>query len=74
MCGFDLKILKKLCSLGRFRSYEKKFIHGEDVGGGALYAQRIKGIIINLRETVYINMYLHVKLTFLNVKTENKYN
>ena len=29
--GFDLKILKKLCSLGRFRTYEKKFVHGEDV-------------------------------------------
>ena len=31
VCGFDLKILKKLCSLGRFQSYKKKFVHGEDV-------------------------------------------
>ena len=23
VCGFDLKILKKLCSLGRFQSYKK---------------------------------------------------
>ena len=37
-----------------------------------LYAQRIKGI--NLRKTVYINVYLHVNLTLLKVKTENKYN
>ena len=39
-----------------------------------LYAQRIKGIIIHLRKTVYINVYLHVNLTLLKVKTENKYN
>ena len=28
--GFDLKILKELCSLARFRSYKKKFVHEED--------------------------------------------
>ena len=39
-----------------------------------LYAQRIKGIIIQLRKTVYINVYLHVNPTLLKVKTENKYN
>ena len=31
VCGFDLKILKKLCSLGWFRSYKKKFVHGDDL-------------------------------------------
>ena len=31
VCGFGLKILKKLCLLGRFRSYKKSFLHGEDV-------------------------------------------
>ena len=39
-----------------------------------LYAQRIKGIIIQLRKTVYINVYLHVNLTLLKVKTKNRYN
>ena len=39
-----------------------------------LYAQRIKGITINLRKTVYINVYLEVNLTLIKVKTENKYN
>ena len=42
-----------------------------------LYAQnakRIKGIIRELQKTVYINVYLHVNLTLLKVKTENKYN
>ena len=28
--GFDLKILKKLSSLGWFGSYKKKFVHEED--------------------------------------------
>ena len=31
VCGFDLKILKKLCSLEWFQSYKKMFLHGEDV-------------------------------------------
>ena len=31
VCGIDLKILKKLCSLGCFRSYKKMFVHGEDL-------------------------------------------
>ena len=31
VCGIDLKILKKLYSLGHFRSYKKKFVHGEDL-------------------------------------------
>ena len=31
VCGFDLKILKKLCSLGQIQSSKKKFVHGEDV-------------------------------------------
>ena len=39
-----------------------------------LYAQRIKGITVDLRKTVYINVYLHVNLALLKVKTENKYN
>ena len=26
--GFYLKMLRKLCSLGRFESYKKKFVHG----------------------------------------------
>ena len=73
VCGFDLKILKKLCSLGRFPSYKKssfmRWMHNP-----TLYAQRIKGIIIHLRKTVYINTYLHVNLTLLKAKTENKYN
>ena len=37
-------------------------------------AQRINGIIIELGKTVYINVYLHVNLTLLKVKTENIYN
>ena len=73
VCGFDLKILKKLFSLGRFRSYKKSSFMGR-MYTPTLYAQRIKGIIIHLRKTVYINVYLHVNLTLLKVKTENKYN
>ena len=30
-----------------------------------LYAQRVKGIIIDLRKTVYVNVYLHINLTLL---------
>ena len=29
--SFDLKILKKLYSLGKSQSYKNKFVHGEDV-------------------------------------------
>ena len=39
-----------------------------------LYAQMIKGIIIRLRKTVYINVLFTCYLTLLKVKTENKYN
>ena len=39
-----------------------------------LYAQRIKGIIVKFRKTVYINVYLHVNQTLLKAKTEKKYN
>ena len=39
-----------------------------------LYAQRVKGIIIHLKKTVYMNVYLHGDLTLLKVKTENKFN
>ena len=39
-----------------------------------LYAQKVKGNIIRLRKRVYINVYLHVNLTLLKVKTKNKYN
>ena len=73
ICGFDLKILKKLFSLGRFRSYKKSSFMVR-MYTPTLYAQRIKGIIIHLRKTVYINVYLHINLTFLEIKTENKYN
>ena len=31
VCGLDFKILKKIYSLGRFQSYKKNFVHGEDV-------------------------------------------
>ena len=71
--GFDLKMLKKLCSLGRFRSYKKSLFMGR-MYTPTLYAQRVKGIIIHLRKTVYKNVYLHVNLTLLKVKTKNKYN
>ena len=67
VCGFDLKILKKLCSLGRFQSY-KKSLFMRRMYTPTLYAQRIKGIIIHLRKTVHITVYLHVNLTFLKVK------
>ena len=71
MCGFDLKILKKFCSLGggRFRSSRKNSFMGS-MYTLTLYAQRIEGIIINSRKTVYINMYLYVSLALLKVKTE----
>ena len=36
----------------------------------ALYAKRIKGIITQLRKTVYKNVYLYVNQTLLKVKTE----
>ena len=58
LCGFDLKMLKRLYSLRRFRSYK----------------EMVKGIVIHLKKTVDINVYLHVPLTLLKVKTENKYN
>ena len=129
ICAFDLKMLRKLCSLGRLQSYRKSSFMGKDVHPGpileskgicaifqkkskqgqniwqfgqkcqkfenilkkgqphacnyrmhetaricpdtpALYAQRIKGIIIQLRKTVYINVYLYVNQTLLKVKTE----
>ena len=37
-----------------------------------LSAQRIKGIV--MRKTEYVNVYLHVTLSLLKVKTESKYN
>ena len=47
VCGFDLKILKKLCSLWWFWSYKNKFAHKEDVHP-TLYAQK------GLKVTSYI--------------------
>ena len=70
--GFDLKMLRKLCSLGRFRSYKSLFMGR--MYTPTLYTQRVKGIIIHLKKTVYINVYLHVNLTLLKVKTKSKYN
>ena len=74
MCGFDLKVLKKLCSLwgrggGGFEVLKKNSFMGS-MYTLTLYAQRIEGIIINSRNTVYINMYVYVSLTLLKVKTE----
>ena len=71
--GFDLEMLKKLCLIGRFRSYKKVRSWG-GCTPPTLYTQRVKDSIIHLRKTVYTNVYLHVNLTVLKVKTENKYN
>ena len=71
--GFDLKMLRKLCSLGQIRSY-KKNLFMERVYIPSMYTQRVKDIIIHLRKTVYINVYLHVNLTLLKVKTKKTTN
>ena len=60
--GFDLKMLMKLCSLGRFRSY-KKSLFMRRMYTPNLYAQMIK---------VCINVYLHVNLTLLKARTKKK--
>ena len=60
--GFDLKMLMKLCSLERFRSY-KKSLFMRRMYTPNLYAQMVK---------VYINVYLHVNLTLLKVRTKKK--
>ena len=60
--GFDLKMLMKLCSLGRFRSY-KKSLFMRRMYTPNLYAQMIK---------VCINVYLHVNVTLLKARTKKK--
>ena len=60
--GFDLKMLMKLCSLGRFRSY-KKSLFMRRMYTPNLYAQMIK---------VCINVYLHVNLTLLKARAKKK--
>ena len=60
--GFDLKMLMKLCSLGRFRSH-KKSLFMRRMYTPNLYAQMIK---------VCINVYLHVNLTLLKARTKKK--
>ena len=67
---FELRMLRKLCSLGRFRSYKKRLFMGT-MNTPNLYTQRVKGIIVHFRKTVYINVYLHVNLTLPKVKTKN---
>ena len=70
---FWLENVKENCSLGQFRSYKKSLFMGR-MYTPTLYTQRVKGIIIHLKKTVYINVYLHVNLTLLKVKTKSKYN
>ena len=71
--GFYLKMSRKLTKL----KLQNKIIRVEDVHPQHV-CQSVKGvtrgIVINLRKTVYINVYLHVNLTLLKIKTENKYN
>ena len=71
--GFDLKMLRKLCSLGQFQSYKKGLFMGR-MYTPSMYTQRVKDIITHLRKAVYINVYLHVNLTLLKIKTKKKYN
>ena len=63
--------------IGMVLKLQNKFIRVEDVHPHHV-CQSVKGvtrgIVINLRKTVYINVYLHVNLTLLKIKTENKYN
>ena len=66
-------MLRKLCSLGRFRSYRKGLFMGR-MYTPTLCTQRVKVIITHLRKTVYINVYLHVNLTLLKVKTKKTTN
>ena len=61
--------------IGAVSKLHKRFFHGEDVHLHLVhpYLVRVKVFIIHLRKTVCINVYLHVNLTLLKVKT-NKYN
>ena len=69
VCGFDLKMING-CG-GVVQSYKKSSFMGR-MYTSTLYAQRIKGIIRDLRKTVSINVYLHVNLTLLKVKNRKK--
>ena len=70
---FWLENVKENCSLEQLRSYKKSLFMGR-MYTRTLYTQRVKGIIIHLRKTMYINVYLHVNLTLLKIKTKSKYN
>ena len=71
LCGFDLKMcLRRLCSLGRFRNYKQILFIGR-MYTPTLCTQKVKAIIIHLRKTVQMFIYM---LTWHFEKQKQKFN
>ena len=61
ICAFDLKMLRKLCSLGRLQSYRKKFVHGKDVHPGPILESKGICAIFQKKGKIFENLGKNVK-------------